>query len=55
MHKNYLAIELVRPAGGTLSDGWRTAFPHRGSVPFSNSVQRVDGHLEWDIDSLFAN
>ena len=22
---------------------------------FPNSVQRVDGHLEWDIDSLFAN
>ena len=20
-----------------------------------NSVQRVDGHLEWDIDSLFTN
>ena len=22
---------------------------------FPNSVRRVDGHLEWDIDSLFAH
>ena len=37
-------------------DGWRTAFSCTQEVyRFPNSVRRVDGHLEWDIDSLFAN
>ena len=56
MHKNYLAIDIGASSGRHIV-GWmengvlRTEEVYR----FPNSVQRVDGHLEWDIDSLFAN
>ena len=56
MHKNYLAIDIGVSSGRHIV-GWmengvlRTEEVYR----FPNSVQRVDGHLEWDIDSLFAN
>ncbi len=54
--KIILPSTLVHPVGGTLWDGWRTAFSRTEEVyRFPNSVQRVDSHLEWDIDSLFAN
>ena len=54
--KNYLAIDIGASSGRHIV-GWmengvlRTEEVYR----FPNSVQRVDGHLEWDIDSLFAN
>ena len=56
MHKNYLAIDIGVSSGRHIV-GWmengvlRTEEVYR----FPNSVRRVDGHLEWDIDSLFAN
>ena len=56
MHKNYLSIDIGASSGRHIV-GWmengvlRTEEVYR----FPNSVQRVDGHLEWDIDSLFAN
>lgn len=56
MHKNHLAIDIGASSGRHIV-GWmengvlRTEEVYR----FPNSVQRVDGHLEWDIDSLFAN
>ena len=56
MHKNYLAIDIGASSGRHIV-GWmengvlRTEEVYR----FPNSVRRVDGHLEWDIDSLFAN
>ena len=56
MHKNYLAIDIGASSGRHIV-GWmengvlRTEEVYR----FPNSVQRVDGHLEWDIDSLFTN
>lgn len=56
MQKNYLAIDIGASSGRHIV-GWmengvlRTEEVYR----FPNSVQRVDGHLEWDIDSLFAN
>ena len=54
MQKNYLAIDIGASSGRHIV-GWvengvlRTEEVYR----FPNSVQRVDGHLEWDIDSLF--
>ena len=56
MQKNYLAIDIGASSGRHIV-GWmengvlRTEEVYR----FPNSVQRVDSHLEWDIDSLFAN
>ena len=56
MQKNYLAIDIGASSGRHIV-GWmengvlRTEEVYR----FPNSVQRVNGHLEWDIDSLFAN
>lgn len=56
MQKNYLAIDIGASSGRHIV-GWmengvlRTEEVYR----FPNSVRRVDGHLEWDIDSLFAN
>ena len=56
MHKNYLAIDIGASSGRHIV-GWmengvlRTEEVYR----FPNSVRRVDGHLEWDIDSLFAH
>ena len=56
MHKNHLAIDIGASSGRHIV-GWmengvlRTEEVYR----FPNSVQRVDGHLEWDIDSLFTN
>lgn len=56
MHKNYLAIDIGASSGRHIV-GWmengvlRTEEVYR----FPNSVRRVDGHLEWDIDSLFTN
>ena len=56
MHKNYLAIDIGASSGrhivGWMEDGtFRTEEVYR----FPNSVQRVDGHLEWDIDHLFRS
>ena len=56
MQKKYLSIDIGASSGRHIV-GWmengvlRTEEVYR----FPNSVQRVDGHLEWDIDSLFAN
>ena len=56
MQKNYLAIDIGASSGRHIV-GWmengvlRTQEVYR----FPNSVRWVDGHLEWDIDSLFAN
>ena len=56
MHKNYLAIDIGASSGRHIV-GWmengvlRTEEVYR----FPNSVRRVDGHLEWNIDSLFAH
>ena len=56
MQKNYLAIDIGASSGRHIV-GWmengvlRTEEVYR----FPNSVQRVNGHLKWDIDSLFAN
>ena len=56
MQKNYLAIDIGASSGRHIV-GWmengvlRTEEVYR----FPNSVRRVDGHLAWDIDSLFAN
>ena len=56
MQKNYLAIDIGASSGRHIV-GWmengvlRTEEVYR----FPNSVQRVDDHLEWDIDSLFTN
>lgn len=56
MHKNYLAIDIGASSGRHIV-GWmengvlRTKEVYR----FPNSVRRVDGHLEWDIDSLFVH
>ena len=56
MQKNYLAIDIGASSGrhivGWMANGvLRTEEVYR----FPNSVRRVDSHLEWDIDSLFAN
>ena len=56
MQKKYLAIDIGASSGRHIV-GWmengvlRTEEVYR----FPNSVRRVDSHLEWDIDSLFAN
>ena len=56
MHKNYLAIDIGASSGRHIV-GWmengvlRTEEVYR----FPNSVRRVDGHLEWNIDSLFVH
>lgn len=56
MHKNYLAIDIGASSGRHIV-GWmengvlRTEEVYR----FPNSVRRVDGHLEWDIHSLFVH
>ena len=56
MRKNHLAIDIGASSGRHIV-GWmengvlRTEEVYR----FPNSVRRVDGHLEWDIDSLFIN
>ena len=56
MQKNYLAIDIGASSGRHIV-GWmengvlRTEEVYR----FPNSVRRVDGHLEWDIDSLFVH
>ena len=56
MQKNHLAIDIGASSGRHIV-GWmengvlRTEEVYR----FPNSVRRVDGHLEWDIDSLFAH
>ena len=56
MHEKFLAIDIGASSGrhiiGWMEDGTlQTEEVYR----FPNSVRRVDGHLEWDIDSLFAN
>mgnify|MGYP000744933513 FL=1 len=56
MHKNHLAIDIGASSGRHIV-GWmengvlRTEEVYR----FPNSVRRVDGHLEWDIHSLFVH
>ena len=56
MHKNYLSIDIGASSGRHIV-GWmengilRTEEVYR----FPNSVRRVDGHLEWNIDSLFVH
>ena len=56
MHKNYLTIDIGASSGRHIV-GWmengvlRTEEVYR----FPNSVRRVDGHLEWDIHSLFVH
>lgn len=56
MHKNYLAIDIGASSGRHIV-GWmengvlRTEEVYR----FPNSVRWVNGHLEWDIDSLFVH
>ena len=56
MHKNYLAIDIGASSGRHIV-GWMENGVLRTQEVYSfpNSVRRVDGHLEWDIDSLFAN
>lgn len=54
--RKFLAIDIGASSGrhiiGWMEDGTlQTEEVYR----FPNSVRRVDGHLEWDIDSLFAN
>ena len=56
MHEKFLAIDIGASSGrhiiGWMEDGTlQTEEVYR----FPNSVRRVDGHLEWDIDGLFAN
>ena len=56
MQKKYLAIDIGASSGRHIV-GWmengvlRTEEVYR----FPNSVRWVDGHLEWDIDSLFVH
>lgn len=56
MQNKYLAIDIGASSGRHIV-GWmengilRTEEVYR----FPNSIRRADGHLEWDIDSLFAN
>ena len=56
MQKNYLAIDIGASSGRHIV-GWmengvlRTEEVYR----FPNSVRWVDGHLEWDIHSLFVH
>lgn len=52
MHEKFLAIDIGASSGrhiiGWMEDGTlQTEEVYR----FPNSVRRVDGHLEWDIDS----
>ena len=56
MHKNYLAIDIGASSGRHIV-GWMENSILRAEevYRFPNSVRWVDGHLEWDIDSLFAN
>ena len=56
MQKNYLAIDIGASSGRHIV-GWMEngVLCTEEVYRFPNSVQRVDGHLEWDIDSLFAN
>ena len=44
---------IVRAAYHRLDGGRDLA--DRGSLPLPEQCPAVDGHLEWDIDSLFAN
>ena len=56
MYKNYLAIDIGASSGrhivGWLENG---VLCTEEVYRFPNSVRWVDGHLEWDIDSLFTN
>ena len=56
MQKNYLAIDIGASSGRHIV-GWMEngVLLTQEVYRFPNSVRRVDGHLEWDIDSLFAN
>lgn len=56
MHKNYLAIDIGASSGRHIV-GWMEngVLLTQEVYRFPNSVRRVDGHLEWDIDSLFFN
>ena len=56
MQKNYLAIDIGASSGRHIV-GWMEngVLLTQEVYRFPNSVQRVDGHLEWDIDNLFAN
>ena len=54
MQETFLAVDIGASSGrhilGWMEDGaLRTEEVYR----FPNGVQRVDGHLIWDIDSLF--
>ena len=56
MHEKFLAIDIGASSGrhiiGWMEDGTlQTEEVYR----FPNSVRRVDGHLEWEIHSLYAN
>lgn len=56
MQKKYLAVDIGASSGrhivGWMEDGTlRTEEVYR----FPNGVQRVDGHLVWDIDSIAAH
>ena len=54
MQKNYLAIDIGASSGRHIV-GWMEngVLLTQEVYRFPNSVRRVDGHLEWDIDSLF--
>ena len=56
MQKNHLAIDIGASSGRHIVGWMENGVLHTEEVyRFPNSVRRVDGHLEWDIDSLFAN
>ena len=56
MQEKFLAIDIGASSGRHIvgwMDGGRI---HTEEVyRFPNCVQRVDGHLEWDIDGMFAH
>ena len=56
MYKNYLAIDIGASSGRHIV-GWMEngVLCTEEVYRFPNSVRWVDGHLEWDIDSLFTN
>ena len=56
MQKNYLAIDIGASSGRHIV-GWMEngVLCTEEVYRFPNSVRWVDGHLEWDIDSLFTN
>ena len=56
MQEIFLAVDIGASSGRHIAGWMKDGVLHTEELyRFPNGVQRVDGHLVWDIDSLFRH